>query len=45
MKWISPQAEMVKFIGPKNVSTVKHKILSTLNTALQLKDQDGMEGS
>jgi len=31
-------------MGPKNVATVKHKILSTLSTAFQLKDKEDVEG-
>jgi hypothetical protein len=31
-------------LGPQNVATVKHKILSILNTAYQLKDKEDFEG-
>jgi len=31
-------------MGPKNVATVKHKIMSILNTAFQLKEKDEIEG-
>jgi hypothetical protein len=36
---------MIKFMGPKNVATVKHKMLSILNSAYQIKDKEDLEGS
>ena len=39
------QADLIKFMGPKNVATVKHKMLSILTTAYQIKDKEDLEGS
>ena len=38
------QADIVKFMGPKNVATVKHKIMSVMKTAFHLKKNQEFEG-
>jgi hypothetical protein len=37
-------ADIIKFMGPKNVATVKHKMMSILNTTFQLKEKEDLEG-